>query len=61
MSTEPTSQMADAKLFVLPFKWHDGKYRAFLHRTASFNITSEDYPYLSDGLVVYGRCGIFCG
>jgi len=23
MSTEPTSQMADAKLFVLPFKWQD--------------------------------------
>ena len=24
--TEPTSQMAESKIFVLPYRWQDGKY-----------------------------------
>ena len=58
MSTDPTSQMADSKLFRLPYKWQDGKYRGFLVHQTRRILTSDN---LGEDLMVYGWCGIFCG
>ena len=56
MSTDPTSQMADSKLFRLPYKWQDGKYRGFLVHQTRRILASDN---LGKELMVYGWCGLF--